>query len=170
MKSVIKSAVISSIVLGSIFIGQIAIARISNPGGSGGAQTPWTSTIDAAEYGLSNVTDIELDVDTGAHYLKAPTFNIVGVNVSGEAVFGNAEEIKIPSGVNPIINIGGGSLLIDTATGYIGGSVGTTTFSGAMIVPAVDNGCTSLEAGAIMFDGTNFQGCNGTAWKQLDNI
>ena len=29
--------------------------------------------------------------------------------------------------------------------------------------------CTSDNAGAIRFDGSNFYGCNGSTWKQLDN-
>ena len=40
---------------------------------------------------------------------------------------------------------------------------------GEVIVSSENGNCTSDNAGAIRFDGSNFYGCNGSTWKQLDN-
>ena len=41
--------------------------------------------------------------------------------------------------------------------------------AGEVRVGTESGGCTSDNAGAIRFDGSNFYGCNGSTWKQLDN-
>lgn len=74
-------------------------------------------------------------------------------------------EIKVPFYANSTAEFSDLAIF----NGNIGNGTGTTTFDGTMKVPQSDNGCTASEAGAIMFDGSNFQGCNGSAWVQLDN-
>ena len=41
--------------------------------------------------------------------------------------------------------------------------------NGEVRVGTENGNCTSNNAGAIRFDGSNFYGCNGSTWKQLDN-